>query len=160
MAKKVLQTRIEIQASPEQVWQILTDFAPRFPEWNPGGSSAGLREMKPREGETLEVLIQPSGGKEMTFRPVVLKVAPAQELRWRARLGIPGLFTGEHIFKIETVNDGRVRFIQREEFSGLLVGSWASRSEEDTWRGFREMNKALKDRAELGRATKPPEETG
>jgi hypothetical protein len=156
MAKKVLQTRIEIQASPEQVWQILTDFA-RFPEWNPFIRRV---EGEAREGETLEVLIQPSGGKEMTFRPVVLKVAPAQELRWRARLGIPGLLTGEHIFKIETVNDGRVRFIQREEFSGLLVGSWASRSEEDTWRGFREMNKALKDRAELGRATKPPEETG
>ncbi|VVB87011.1 Polyketide cyclase / dehydrase and lipid transport [uncultured archaeon] len=31
---KELRTEIEIQASADRVWQILTDFA-SFPEWNP-----------------------------------------------------------------------------------------------------------------------------
>ena len=45
---KELCTEIEIQASSEQVWQILADFA-RFPQWNPfirrakGQAKAGAR---------------------------------------------------------------------------------------------------------------------
>jgi len=31
---KELRTEIEIQASPEKVWQILMDFD-KWPEWNP-----------------------------------------------------------------------------------------------------------------------------
>jgi hypothetical protein len=156
MAKKVLQTRIEIQASPERVWQILTDFA-RFPEWNP---FIRRIEGEPEEEQTLEVYIEPSGSRGMTFRPVVLAASPGQELRWRGRLILPGLFTGEHIFRIEPLSENRVRFVQREEFSGLLVGALIGRFEEDTLRGFREMNKALKDRAELGKAAQPAEESG
>jgi hypothetical protein len=145
MAKKVLQTKIEIQASPERVWQILTDF-PSFPEWNPF-----IRRVvgEAREGAILEVYIEPPGARAMTFRPTVLTVEPCHELRWLGRLFMPGLFDGEHAFKIEPVNEQRVRFTQREEFTGVLVNTLVARLEEGTWRGFREMNKALKDRAEL-----------
>lgn len=153
MAKKVLQTRIEIKATPERVWQILTDFA-SFPEWNPFIRRV---EGEAKEGQTLDVYIEPSGGRGITFRPTVIKATPCEELRWRGRLGRSGLVNGEHIFRIETVNEERVRFVQREEVTGLLAGSWSARSEEDTWRGFREMNKALKDRAELGQ---PSDKTG
>ncbi|MFQ5793715.1 MAG: SRPBCC family protein [Candidatus Bipolaricaulia bacterium] len=31
---KEIQTEVEIDASAERVWQLLTDFA-AFPEWNP-----------------------------------------------------------------------------------------------------------------------------
>ena len=33
MAKQ-LRTHIDIHASPERVWQVLTDFA-AYPDWNP-----------------------------------------------------------------------------------------------------------------------------
>jgi hypothetical protein len=149
MPRKVLQTRIEIQATPERVWQVLTDFS-SFPEWNPF-----IRKVKgePREGATLEVYLEPPGERGMTFHPRVLAVEPDRELRWLGNLFLPGLFDGEHIFTIETINEKRVRFTQREEFSGLLVPVLASRLEEGTWRGFREMNKALKDRAERGQVS-------
>ncbi|MCZ6676917.1 MAG: SRPBCC domain-containing protein [Candidatus Poribacteria bacterium] len=141
---KELHTEIEIQAPPERVWQLLTDFAD-FPQWNPfirrisGEAKAGAR---------LEVHIQPSGAKGMTFRPKVLRLEPNVELRWLGRLLIPGLFDGEHIFAIEPLGADKVRFVQREIFKGVLVPLFASQLDTDTRRGFEEMNQALKTRAE------------
>ena len=141
---KELHTEIEIQASDKRVWQLLTDFG-SFPEWNPF-----IRQAKgeAKVGARLEVRIQPSGASGMTFKPVVLKVEPNRELRWIGRLLMPGLFDGEHIFTIETLDTNRVRFTQREVFTGLLVPLFARSLDKDTRRGFEEMNQALKSQAE------------
>jgi hypothetical protein len=66
-------------------------------------------------------------------------------LRW---LVIPGLLDGKHIFTIEPLGVKRVRFIQREILTGLLVPIFMRFLEMNTRRGFEEMNKALKVRAE------------
>jgi len=84
----------------------------------------------------------------MAFRPAVVKVEPRRELRWLGRLLVPGLFDGEHTFIIAPLEPGRVRFIQREVFTGLLVPLLAHGLDTDTRRGFEEMNHALKARAE------------
>jgi hypothetical protein len=141
---KELRTEIEIQATAERVWQLLTDF-PSFPQWNPFIRKASGNI---RVGERLEVNIQPSGASGMTFRPTVLKAEPNRELRWLGHLLISGLFDGEHIFTIEPLGEGRVRFTQREVFTGLLVPLFARGLDTDTRRGFEEMNQALKARAE------------
>ena len=91
---------------------------------------------------------QPSGARSTTFRPTVLKTELNHELRWLGRLRIPGLFDGEHIFTIERLDADRVRFTQREIFTGLLVPLRGQRLDTDTRRGFKEMNQALKKRAE------------
>jgi hypothetical protein len=143
---KELLAEIEIQASAERVWQLLTDFD-SFPEWNPfirwakGEAKAGAR---------LEVHMEPSGASGMTFKPLVLKAEPGHELRWLGRLLMPGLFDGEHIFSIENLEANRVRFTQREVFTGLLVPILARGLDTNTRRGFEEMNQALKVRAEQG----------
>ena len=141
---KELCTEIEIEATAERVWQLLTDFA-SFPEWNPFIRKASGNI---RMGERLEVNIQPSGASAMTFRPTVLKAEPNRELRWLGHLLISGLFDGEHSFLIEPLGEGRVRFTQREVFTGLLVPLFARALDTDTRRGFEEMNLALKSRAE------------
>ena len=141
---KELRSEIEIHASAEQVWQLLTDFA-NFPQWNPFIHQASGNI---KIGERLEVYIQPSGARGMTFRPIILKAEPNQELRWLGSLLIPGLFDGEHIFTIEQLESNRVRFVQREIFTGLLVPFLGRGSDTDTRRGFEEMNYALKARAE------------
>jgi hypothetical protein len=141
---KELRTEIEIEAPAERVWQLLTDFA-SFPQWNPFiRSASGEAET----GVRLTVHIQPSGARGMTFRPTVLKAEPNRELRWLGRLLIPGLFDGEHIFTIEPLGANRVRFVQHEIFTGLLVPLLARGLDTDTRRGFEEMNQALKVRAE------------
>ena len=142
---KELYTEIEINAPAERVWQLLTDFAD-YPQWNPF-----IREAtgEAKVGSRLEVYMLPPGGaRGMRFRTMVLKAEPNHELRWLGHLLIPGLFDGEHIFTIEPKGTDRVRFIQREVLTGLLVPLFARWLEVDTRRGFVEMNQALKARAE------------
>ena len=141
---KELRTEIEIGAPAERVWQILTDFA-SYPEWNPFVQRISGEA---QEGTQLEVYLQPSGARGMTFRPTILKAEPSRELRWRGKLFIQGLFDGEHVFEIEQLAENRVRFVQRESFRGLLASLLLRMLENDTRRGFEEMNAALKARAE------------
>ncbi len=123
---------------------MLTDFA-AYPQWNPfirrvtGEAETGAR---------LKVYLQPSGAKGMSFRPAVLKAEPNRELRWLGHLLVPGLFDGEHIFTIGPMGANRVRFVQREIVKGLLVPLFMRLLEKKTRRGFEEMNRALKARAE------------
>ena len=88
----------------------------------------------------------------MTFRPKILNAEPNRELRWLGHLFVPGLFDGEHSFTIEPLGHARVRFVQREIFRGLLVPLFSRGLDRDTRRGFEEMNRALKERAEAGAA--------
>ncbi len=141
---KELHSETEIQASDGRVWQILTDFA-SFPQWNPFIRWA---KGEAKLGARLEVHIQPPGARGMTFKPSVIKCEPDRELRWLGRLLMPGFFDGEHIFIIEALGANRVRFIQKEEFRGLLVPLFAGGLDSHTKFGFEEMNHALKARAE------------
>ena len=139
-----IKNSIEIEASPERVWQVLTDFE-KYPQWNPF-----MRRISGsiEEGSRLQVTMGASGKSAMTFRPVLLKVRANQEMRWLGRLLLPKIFDGEHSFAIEPINQNRVRFTQSEKFSGLLLPIFARSMDADTQRGFAEMNKALKVRAE------------
>jgi hypothetical protein len=141
---KELHSQIEIEAPAERVWQVLTDFA-AYPEWNPFIRRVNGR---PEVNEQLVVRMRPSGTKGMTFRPTVMKAEPNRQLRWLGRLLVPGLFDGEHIFEIEELDRDRVLFIQREVFKGLLVPLLARSLDRDTQRGFEEMNRALREKAE------------
>ena len=144
MAEKELRTEIEINAPPEKVWQILTAFE-NFPQWNPfirridGELSVGAR---------LRVALQPPGGRSWTFKTKVLNVEPNREFRWLGKLILPGIFDGEHSFRIEPLDSGGVRFIQEENFKGILVAPFMKRIEAATKSSFNAMNKALKQRAE------------
>ena len=72
---------------------------------------------------------------------------PGRELRWLGRLLAPGIFDGEHSFRIEPLAQGRLRFVQEESFRGLLVGLTGGTLAK-TESGFEQMNQALKARAE------------
>ncbi len=141
---KELSAEIEIEAPAERVWKVLTDFG-KFPEWNPFIRQIGGET---RVGARLQVRIGASGTRAMSFTPKMLNVNPNRELRWLGRLLIPGLFNGEHSFTIEPLGEKRVRFVQREKFTGILVPFMARSLDRDAKRGFEEMNHALKERAE------------
>ena len=57
----------------------------------------------------------------MGFQPTVVVFNPNMELRWIGHLLMPGIFDGEHRFAIEPIGAERVRFVQEERFTGLLV---------------------------------------
>jgi hypothetical protein len=139
-----LHSETAIQANPERVWDVLTDFA-AYPEWNPfipritGSLETGSR---------LDVQLQRPGSRGVRMRPTVQAAEPPRELRWLGHLGIPGLFDGEHRFRIEAVGTDRVRFVQEERFSGLLAPLVLRFLERGTRQGFEAMNRAIKARAE------------
>jgi hypothetical protein len=101
-----------------------------------------------KQGEKIEVRLQPPDGSGMTIKPTLLKVEPQQELRWLGHLLFPGLFDGEHIFSLEPLAENRVKLVHREEFRGVLVGLILRMVGENTKRGFEAMNQALKTEAE------------
>jgi hypothetical protein len=141
---KELHTEIEINARAERVWQLLTDFD-RYSQWNPFIRSISG---KPEPNAKLEAFIQPSGARGTKLRPTVLKAEPGRELRWLVQWRIPGMFYGEHYFTIERIEGDKVRFVQNEEFRGLLVPLFLWKFGADIRRGFNAMNAALKKLAE------------
>jgi len=142
---KTLYSEIEIDASPERVWDILTDFA-AYPTWNPFATRI---EGQAQLGARLDVRLEPPGGMAATLHPTLLEVVPQSSLRWLGRLLVPGIFDGEHHFKLEAIDAQRTRLIQEERFTGMLVPQFASSLDQHTLAGFHLMNKALKARAEV-----------
>lgn len=137
-----IENEVVINASASRVWQVLTDFE-AYPEWNPF-----IRQLTGvvGVGEQLTVQMQ-TDNHTMTFQPTILVVEPERELRWLGRLYIPGIFDGEHTFKIEPLSENKVRFIQQEKFRGLIV-PFSGSLLESTKNSFFEMNQALKKHAE------------
>jgi len=145
---KTIERAVEISATAEQAWAVLTDFA-AYPGWNPFVQEVS-GELVP--GGRLTVRLRPPGGKGMTFRPRLLVVTPARELRWLGRFLVPGLFDGEHSFVITPTGAASCRLVQAEKFSGLLT-LMSKGLLEGTAQGFDAMNAAFKARTEsLARA--------
>lgn len=142
--RKELRTEIIIRATPQKIWMILTGFN-RYAEWNPFITSLSG---SPVAENTISAVIKPSGGNGMAIRPKILAVIENRELRWKGHLMIPGLFDGEHIFKLIENNDGSTTFVQRELFSGILIPLFKKLIDENTRSGFEAMNLQLKLRAE------------
>jgi hypothetical protein len=139
---RVITTSITITAEPQVVWDVLVDFD-RYAEWNPFIVRAEGRAV---EGTSLQIDVQPPGGRVMTHHPAVVRIEPARRLEWLGRLSIPGMFAGRHEFVLEP-GSGRTLLHHHEEFTGLLVpllGSTLRRTEA----GFHALNAALKKRAE------------
>jgi hypothetical protein len=139
-----IETSIEIDAPPEHVWEVFSDFE-SYPDWNPFVASlTGKVEV----GERIEARLTPPEGRSMTFKPRVTALDRQRELRWLGNLLMPGLFDGEHQFLLEPIDGARTRFIQREDFTGVLVPLVLRMVGKSTKAGFEAMNAALKKRVE------------
>lgn len=140
-------TTTRIDAAPEAVWDVLTDFA-AYREWNPFMSRI---EGRPEVGTRLVVHLTPKGGRGTTFKPVVLAAAPGRELRWLGKLGMGGLLDGEHSFVLTPDVDGTTLLTHGERFTGILVALF-SRTLENSRADFEALNTALKQRVETARS--------
>ena len=140
---RTIHTEIGILAPALRVWDVLAALD-GWAQWNPFAKVSGKLAI----GERLEAEIKPPGKSAMTFKPTIVKLEPGRELRWLGHMGMPGLFDGEHGFRITPEDAGRCRFEQFETFRGLLVAPILWLAEGPTRAGFEAMNRALKARAE------------
>lgn len=137
--KKVIETRITINATIDQVWSVFSDFK-KYPEWNPFVQKL---EGDVKIGST--IFIQLPG---MKFKPVVLEYTLNKALRWKGKFFLKGLFDGEHYFTFKKIDEHNVEIVHGEKFSGALVRFFQKKIDNETRNGFIEMNNALKNRVE------------
>ena len=143
MPSLTIDTTVDIDADPDAVWDVLTDFA-SYQEWNPGMRIEGAPEV----GTKLAVHM--TGG--MSFKPKVLAATPGKELRWLGKLGLRGIAAGEHYFVLTTNDDGTTRLNHGERYSGALV-ALAKGSSANSGAAYEAFSQALKQRVEqLNRA--------
>jgi hypothetical protein len=140
---KNIQTEILINTDITKVWDVLMNFD-SYPKWNPFITSISG---EPKLGKRLTVSINPPGGKGMTFKPTILSLETNKEFRWKGKLGIKGIFDGEHYFILEFLENDKTKFIHGEIFSGLLV-PLVGKMLDKTQKGFQLMNESIKNECE------------
>ncbi|MDN3494893.1 SRPBCC domain-containing protein [Planococcus sp. APC 4015] len=135
----VFATTIDIDATPEQVWEVLSDF-PAYGEWSNFSRVTG----SPALGSKLKMRMP-----GFWFTSTVTQATPHEELRWSAKLFTAGLFLGEHDFTLIRKADGTTNVVNTETFSGSLTrpfeGLFARNHNEG---GYATFNRALKSRVE------------
>ncbi|HET6725937.1 MAG TPA: SRPBCC domain-containing protein [Gammaproteobacteria bacterium] len=142
--KKHIYSEIVIAAPVAHVWDVLvrtTDYG----DWNPFiRQIEGALEV----GARLQVTLTMEAGKTTRFRPCVIRMLPGREIRWIGRLGLAGIFDGEHSLAVEPEDGGSTRFIHQETFSGVLVPFVWIYLKPRLGTAFHGMNQALKQRVE------------
>jgi hypothetical protein len=157
-----LVTNINISAPPPLVFSILTDTA-AYPSWNPfilsitpqpPSTRIALHTRLTNVLDSNVLKLTSPEPAPMTFTPTVTDYVQDSTFAWLGKLGIGGLFDGEHRFTLrETAAGCELR--HEERFSGAVVwlgrmtgGGWYSNLIANTTAGFNAMNAALKERAE------------
>src|SRR3954469_14822928 len=142
-----LTTFVDIDATPERVWQGLTHL-PAYAEWNPFVTSA---EGALVGGDRLSVSVPPGNAfVQSRLHPTVREVAAFRQLRlWSRldRLGIPGLIDVELTMTI-TDHEGGVRLWWQDQFRGLLAPLLIRSLHRRRLTSFNAMIVSLKDRVE------------
>ena len=109
-----ISTTIEIAATPEHVWAVLSDLA-SYPQWHPvfravtGQLAAGSK--------ITITTAHPVSDRTMTARVRVLTAEPTRHLRWVSNLGV---MRSERSF-ILTPEAGGTLLEQTATYRGLLV---------------------------------------
>lgn len=140
-------TTIDISASAEIVWRVLSDFS-SYPKWNPY-----IREVRGnlKQGQRLKLRVRLTPKRSRWVSTRVLKIIPAAELHWRTRRLSARMFASEHGFIIVPNGVKGVHFIQRKHFSGVLAPLILAFIGKTTQVAFERMNAALKKVAEAKR---------
>lgn len=103
---------INIHATPQVIWALLTDAAD-FPRWNSTVTSIkGLIE----QGQKLEIRVPIS---ERTFSPKVTELVVDTRMVWSD--GMAPMFKGERTFTLAPRSDGTTDFEMVEVFSGVML---------------------------------------
>jgi hypothetical protein len=139
-----IRTQIDIGASASLVWGILTDFG-SYRRWNPFMRAIlGQAQI----GNSIEITQDATAVGASTFRSTLTHVREPRELRWLGRWAMPGMYSAERRFGIESLPVGGVRFHHGEYYRGIVTPFARRRLQQVIEPCFAAMNVALKRRAE------------
>jgi hypothetical protein len=143
----VIATSIDINASPKDVWAVLSDF-PAYGQWSNFSSIDGV----PQLGAKLRMKMP-----GMSFGSTVTAVTPDHKLEWAAKLFSASIFEGRHTFTLTQNPDGSTHLDNTETFSGVLVWPLQGMFKKNEGRranGYDGFNQALKQRVEAKSAAR------
>ena len=135
----VFTTGIDVDATRDEVWEVLTDFD-SYGEWSNFTSVDGTAHV----GARLRMRMP-----GFRFTSTVATAKPGHELRWVAKIISEGVFHGQHSFVLSAGDNGTTHVTNTEEFSGALTKPFErlfARSNRTD--GYDEFNRALKQRVE------------
>ena len=136
---KIYETRIEIAAPIDTVWQVLTQTVPSTPE------PFGILRIEGQIALGSKIKLWSEVSPNRAFALKVERFEPHETMVWRG--GMPfGLFTGIRTFAL-TPNTTETSFHMREVFTGALSGM-ITKSMPDLTPSFIKFAQALKSEAE------------
>ncbi len=136
-------TDILIDATPEQVWSVLTDTG-SYKSW-----STFMIDIqgKIREGEKITIVFKVNPKKEkLTTIDHTISVVENSEFYW-AEKG-PGGIRDNHHFKVTPAEDGKTRFIQSDEIMQGITWLMGGNLSKIYARGYGAFNRNLKTEVE------------
>ena len=130
---------LSIDATPEQVWSVLTNTA-AWPDWDSGVAKVDGRLAL---GEKLSITVKANSGR--VFPVKVVTLSGPERMVFRG--GMPlGLFTGQRTYTLIPEGAGTL-FTMSEEYTGPLA-AMIFKSIPDLGPSFRQFAEGLKHRTE------------
>lgn len=138
-----IHTEIVIDASPQTVWDVLTDTG-NYSDW-----AAFMVDIKGKisDGAQITVVFQINPAKEkLTTIDHTIKVVDGETFYW-AEKG-PGGIRDNHHFRVEPSGEGKTLFVQSDEIMGGLTLLMGGRLAKMYKEGYQAFNRGLKAEAE------------
>ena len=135
---------IEIDAPPELVWEILTDFD-RYPEWNPFTVAVATDfEM----GAAVRMKVALLGRRTQRQTEYITTLVPGQKVCWGMNETTAWLIGATRCQLLEPLDGGRTRYTSDDRITGILAPLVMLIYGRAMQRGFESVCTALKRCAE------------
>lgn len=138
LGKKSVHHEISINASPQKVWEVLTNMND-YDEWNP---TMKLVNGEVKVGNKVTYQFTQDENNISEIPATVKKIIPNKLLNQSG--GIPLVLTYNHQYILEPENSG-TKVTIHEDYNGIGVNFW---NPKPVQLAYERLNKALKERAE------------
>lgn len=143
--KNSVYTEIEINATREQVWSVLTDFE-KLIEWSTSFKNLEVEGEFKTGAKAVSTYFGLHKKHDMKFDHQLIEVVDGFSFGWGDPLGISDL-SDHHIFRLEELPNGNTKFIQTDSLEGhsrLLKYLMVNNMDKQ----YKAFNKQLKERVE------------
>ncbi|MEY2431028.1 MAG: hypothetical protein QOC92_753 [Acidimicrobiaceae bacterium] len=142
--RRVISSEIEIDAPKDLVWAILRDFD-SYPEWNPFTVEVSTTlEL----GSPVDMRVKLRPPNVMSQLEYVTAVVEGERVCWGGNVGPRWFINADRCQVVTDLGDGRTRYSTTDAFRGAGVGLMFLVVGRHVQRGFDDVARALKARAE------------
>lgn len=138
LENKSVHHEIEINASPQKVWSVLTDTE-SYDSWNP---VMQLLEGEIKEGNKVKYIFTQDAENSMEIPSIVKKIMPNKLLNQGG--GLAFVMSFDHQYILEPTENG-TKLIIHEDYSGIGVNFW---NPSPVGEAYVRLNTAIKKRSE------------